>query len=63
MLSFILVTACSDVKDDHDHHHHDHELITTVVLDFASTDGSEAFTATWADVEQSGFPLPLMILH
>ncbi len=55
MLFFTLVMACSDVKDEHGHDH-DHELMTTVVLDFASTDGSEAFTATWADPEQSGSP-------
>lgn len=55
MLSFILFTACSDVKDDHDHDH-DHEMMTTVVLDFASTDGAESFTATWADPDQSGSP-------
>ena len=55
LCSFILFTACSDVKDDHDHDH-DRQLMTTVALDFASTDGSEAFTATPADPEQSGSP-------
>ena len=56
MLLFTLATACSDVKDDHDHHDHDHELITTLVLDFEATDGSESFSAEWADAEQSGTP-------
>ena len=57
MIFFALAMACSDVKDDHDHHHHDHELITTLVLDFEATDGSESFSAVWADADQSGNPV------
>ena len=56
MILFSLFLACSDVKDSHDHDH-EQELITTVLLELDSTDGSESFVATWSDVEQSGAPM------
>ena len=52
-----------DSHDDHDHgddhHGHDHdpnEVMTTVKLTFAPTDGGDAVEATWADPENDGSP-------
>ncbi len=39
LIPFILLFACSDVKDGHDHDH-DHEVMTTIVLNFTDPDGS-----------------------
>ena len=46
-----------DHGDDHEGHDHDpNEVMTTVKLTFAPTDGGDAVEATWADPENDGSP-------
>lgn len=55
LIALAVVTGCTDVE--HDHHHHDHEVMTSVVLTFASQSTDEVVEATWADIEDDGNPV------
>ena len=61
MKKFVLVSllamlgACADVEDLDDPHN-DSEVITTVLLTFAPTDGGEELSFAWADPDNTGDP-------
>jgi hypothetical protein len=46
--------ACNDVEDPGHDPDHDSEVITTVALTFAPTDGGDTLEARWADPEGDG---------
>ena len=62
LTALTLIASCGDDvgHDDHDHDHHGHdhenEVMTTLKLTFAGSDGNSA-VFTWADPEDDGSPV------